>query len=263
MQLWHETSGTSGDGETVLLIHAGICDARMWERQMETLGPAGRVVRCDLQGFGRTPAATEDYVDATDLVELIEGEGLDPVVLVGASMGGAVALDIALGRPDLAAGLVLVAASHPDQEWSAEMEAYGEREGELLEAGDIEAAVELNLRTWVDGPFRSARDVDPELRAFVGTMQRRAFELQLEYPDAEGQELTPDPGQRLGEIAVSTLILVGDLDVPEMAGSAPRLAADIKGATVATITGASHLPSLERPERFDELVLGFLASLED
>lgn len=259
VELWRETTGS---GPPVLLIHAGICDARMWDRQMKTLAVGRRVVRCDLRGFGRTPLLPGSYADADDLVELIEGERLGPAVLVGASMGGAVALDLTLARPDLVSGLVLAGASHPDQEWSAEMEAYGEREEELLEAGDVEAAVELNLRVWVDGPSRPPGAVDPELRAFVGEMQRRAFELQLAHPDAEGGELVPDPGGRLGEIAVPTLTLVGDLDVPEMVAGAPRLAADIPGARVETIADVAHLPSLERPDRFDELVLGFLAAID-
>lgn len=256
MELWYESAG---DGETLLLIHAGICDARMWERQMTTLLPAGRVVRCDLRGFGRTPADAADYADAADLTELIEGQGLGPAVLVGASMGGAAALDLALARPDLVSGLVLVGASHPDQVWSAAMERFDGREAELFEAGDVEGVVELNLRVWLDGPGRSPDRVAPELRALVGEMQRRAVELQAVHPDARCGQLIPDHGTRLGEIAAPTLVLVGELDVAEMVASAPRLAADIPGARAETIAGASHLPSLEQPETFDRLVLSFLA----
>lgn len=260
MELWHESAGK---GETILLIHAGICDARMWERQMTTLAPAGRVVRCDLRGFGRTPSDAVDYADAADLAELIEGEGFGPAILVGASMGGAAALDLTLARPDLVSALVLVSASHPDQEWSAEIERFERREAELFEAGDIDGVVELNLRVWLDRPGRSSDQADPELRVLVGEMQRRAAELQLVHPGARCGQLVSDQAARLGEVSVPTLALVGDLDLPELLASTPRLAADIPGAEAATIAGASHLPSMEQPEAFDRIVLDFLAGLQD
>lgn len=260
MELWHESAG---EGGTILLIHAGICDARMWERQMTTLAPAGRVVRCDLRGFGRTPADAVDFADAADLAELIEGEGLGPATLVGVSMGAAAALDLTLARPELVSGLVLVSASHPDQEWSAEIERFERREAELFEAGDIDAVVELNLSVWLDRPGRSPDQAGPELRAVVGEMQRRAVELQLVHPDARCGQLVPDQAARLGEVSVPVLVLAGDLDLPEILGSASRFAADIPGAEAATIAAAAHLPSMEQPEAFDRIVLNFLAGLQD
>lgn len=257
MELWHDSAG---EGRGILLLHAGICDAQMWERQMRTLAPAGRVVRCDLPGFGRTPMPTVAYADGASVVELIEAGGLAPTVLVGASMGGEIALDVTLARPDLVAGLVLVGSGHPNQEWSEEMERYDSREGELAAAGDVDALIELNLRVWVDGPTRSHDEVDPAMRAFVGDMQRDALVMQLAEPDVEGGALVDAPGERLGEIEVPTLALVGELDVPEMVESAGRFAADIPGAEHATIAGAAHLPSLERADEFDSLVLGFLGA---
>ena len=147
--------------------------------------------------------------------------------------------------------------------WSEETERYGSREEDLAAAGDIDAIVELNLRFWVAGPTRSHAEVDPTLRAFVGDMQRDALVMQLAQPDVEGGALVPDPADRLAEIAVPTLVLVGDLDIPEMREGAARLAAAIPGARAATIAGASHLPNLERPEEFDALVLEFLGDVED
>ena len=97
----------------------------------------------------------------------------------------------------------------------------------------------------------------------VGDMQRDALVMQLARPDVEGVALVPEPAERLGEIAVPTLAVVGELDIPEMREGAARLAADIPGASAATVAGASHLPSLERPEEFDALVLEFLGGLPD
>ena len=260
MELWHDSAG---EGRGILLLHAGICDAQMWERQMRTLAPAGRVVRCDLPGFGRTPMPAADYADGQCVIDLIEAEGLAPVVLVGASMGGEIALDVALARPDLVAGLVLIGSGHPLMGWTEERKRYSSREEDLAAAGDVDAIVELNLRFWVDGPDRTHDEVDAAMRAFVGDMQRDALVMQLARPDVEGVALVPEPAERLGEIAVPTLAVVGELDIPEMREGAARLAADIPGASAATVAGASHLPSLERPEEFDALVLEFLGGLPD
>ena len=74
---------------------------------------------------------------------------------------------------------------------------------------DLAAAVEANLTWWVDGPRRDARAVDPAVRDSVRRMQRRAFELTADWDDVEEQELDPQALDRLGEIRVPTLVLVG------------------------------------------------------
>ena len=148
-------------------------------------------------------------------------------------------------------------------EWSEYVTRSWAEEEAAFERGDLDAAVEVNLRTWVDGPDRSPDDVDPEVRQKVGEMQRRALELYAEGgADAQEEALVLDIGDRLGEISVPTLVLVGELDVADMHTVADRLEQEILGARRATIEGVAHIPSLERPGEFDELVLGFLADVE-
>ncbi len=244
----------------MLLVHEGICDSRMWEPQWQTFPRAHRTIRCDLRGFGRTPIPAETYSNAADLARLLEALALGPVAVVGVSLGGLTALDLALARPDLVSGLVVVGAPLPGHQWSDAVRRFGEREDAALERGDIDDAVEANLEMWVDGPQRAPDDVDPELRRRVGEMQRRAFELQLPvWEDADDELLTADLERRLGEIAVPALICVGELDVGDMHQIADRLAAEIPGARSARIAATAHVPSIERPAEFDRLVLGFLA----
>jgi pimeloyl-ACP methyl ester carboxylesterase len=71
--------------------------------------------------------------------------------------------------------------------------------------------------------------------------------------------LDPPESERLAEVKVPTLVVTGDEDVADIHRVADRLATEIPGAERATIAGAAHLPSLERPEEFDRIVLGFLA----
>jgi 3-oxoadipate enol-lactonase len=252
-------SEVAGEGPAVVLVHEGICDSRMWDAQWETFTREHRVLRCDLRGFGRSPLEAGRYSHARDLIGVIEQHGFERVSLVGVSLGGRVVLEVTLARPELVEALVLVAPGLPGHDWSDEMKASWDEEEAALEAGDLDAAVEINLRTWVDGPRRSPEDVDPAVRRRVAEMQRRAFELQLPFEEtAEEELLVPDMAERLGEIATPTLVVVGEEDVPDMHAIGDRLAAEIPGARRATIAHAAHVPSLERPDEFDELVLGFL-----
>ena len=126
--------------------------------------------------------------------------------------------------------------------------------------GDFDAAIEITLRMWVDGPRRQPSDVDPGVRAAVAEMQRRALELQAPYWEEGDEELlVPDVADRLGEVRAPTLVVVGEEDFDEMQAIGRKLAAEIPDARLETIPGAAHIPSLERPELFDPLVLGFLA----
>jgi 3-oxoadipate enol-lactonase len=243
-----------------VLIHEGICDSRMWDPQWETFTRAHRVMRYDQRGFGRsTLEPGGPYSDGRDLVELIEQHGLESVSLVGVSVGGRIALEVAVARPELVDALVLVGSGLPGHGWSDDMSAADAEEEAALERGDLDAAVEVTLRTWVDGPRRSPDQVDPSVRAKVAEMQRRAYELQLPVLDAIEEELLVDGlPERLGDVTAPTLVLVGEEDVPDIHRIADRLEREIPGARRASIADAAHVPSMERPREFDELVLGFI-----
>jgi pimeloyl-ACP methyl ester carboxylesterase len=89
-------------------------------------------------------------------------------------------------------------------------------------------------------------------------MQLRAYELQRGVAEDEEELLVENLLQRLGEVQVPTLVLVGEEDQPDMHAIAERLAREIPGARSARISGTAHVPSMERPREFDELVLPFL-----
>jgi 3-oxoadipate enol-lactonase len=253
---WEE----AGKGPAVVLVHEGVCDSRMWDPQWETFPRSHRTVRYDMRGFGRSPLASGTFSNATDLIGLLEELALGPAALVGVSLGGRVALEVAVKRPDLVSALVLVGAGVPGHEWTADTLAGWAEEEAALERGDLDAAVEVNLRMWVDGPSRGPDEVAVGVRERVAEMQRRAFEIQLPVGDDASEELlVPDLSDRLGEIRAPTLVLVGELDRPDMLSLADRLAAGIPGARLATIGRAAHVPSLECPAEFDRLVLDFLA----
>jgi 3-oxoadipate enol-lactonase len=250
-----------GDGPAVLLVHVGIADRRMWEPQVGAFVDAGyTVVRCDLRGYGDSELTPGPFSNVGDLHELLTALGIEHANLVGGSYGGRVALEYALTYPDAVDALVLMGAGLRDTDWSEAVRDFGGQEDELLEAGELDAAIELNVRMWVDGPARTPEQVDPAVRERVGEMQRRAFEvgLALEGEFGPDEPLDPPASARLGELRCPVLVLVGDLDQPDILRVADQLAAGIPGARKEVIPGTAHVPSMEKPEEFNRLVLQFL-----
>lgn len=240
----------AGDGPVVVLLHSGVCDRRMWDAQWPPLIDAGyRLVRCDLRGFGETPAPDRPHNDAEDVLALLDDLGVEHAALVGSSYGGEVALEIAARWPNRVNTLALLCPALPGHEPSAELEELGEREEALLEAGDVAAATELMVDTWL-GP-----EADEPAREAVRRMQQHAFEVQL----AVDEEIEPlESSVDLGAIEAPCLAVSGAHDVVDFRRIAARLPDLLPNADHVELPWAGHLPSLERPSETTELLLDFL-----
>jgi 3-oxoadipate enol-lactonase len=246
-----------------VLVHAGVCDSRMWDPHWESFQRLHRVVRYDMRGFGRSPLKPGRFSHPGDLATLLDELKLGPAALIGASLGGGVSLQVAVARPDLVSALVLAGSGVRGHDWSDYVTRAWADEEAALARGDADGAVEGNLRAWVDGPNRLPDDVDPTVRSKVAEMQRAGFEQWLAgAEDAEEEALVADVGERLGEIAAPTLVLVGEHDVPDVHVIGGRLEREIPHARRVTIEGTGHLVNLEKPALFEELVLVFLAEVE-
>ena len=244
---------------TVLLLHAGIADSRMWAPQVDVLRAAGyRVIAPDLRGYGERRLEPAPFSHLRDAEAALDG----PAAVVGCSLGGRVALELALHRPDLVERLVVIAPGLPGWEWSTETRAGWAEEEAAYEAGDPEAAAEASVRLWVEGPNRPPDGVDPEIRAAVAEMVLRSYEMQQDAWESGAREeevLAAPVGSRLNEIRCPTLVLVGEGDVADMRGIAAHVSEAIEGARLVTIANTAHVPSLERADEVNALLLAFLA----
>ena len=245
----------------VVLLHAGVADRRMWDVLLPALAVGRDIVTMDLRGFGesaRRPSGALCPVD--DVVETLAELGIASCHMVGASFGAGVAVEVAVTRPQLAASLVLVAPGGSlITEITPDLRSFIEAEAAALAVGDLDGAVEANLTWWVDGPARAAGEVDPTVRELVRRMQRQAFEVTAEWDGVEESEVDPPAIERLAEIRVPTLVLVGGLDLAAVDDAARRVVLGISGARRIDWPDVAHLPSMEHPEEFLALLDGWLA----
>ena len=172
--LHHEARGA---GPAVLLVHAGIADSRMWTPLADALARDHFVIAPDLRGFGRSTLEPGRLSHPDDLLALLDALGVDRAAVVAASMGGAVALEVVLAAPERVSALALLDSAVDELDPSPPLAAYWEAEEAAIEAGDDETAIELTLRTWVDGHGRDG-EPDPEVRALVATMYRDSLAAQ-------------------------------------------------------------------------------------
>ncbi len=183
---------------------------------------------------------------------------IEKTTIIGASFGGYVAIDFALMYPEYVEKLILVAPAFGGYEFkSAEMLNFFAEEEKLFKDGYLDSATELNLKMWVDGPQRDAKDLSPEIRELVGEMQMKIFS-QPEVEDVDERELSPAAFSRLHEIEMPTLVISGDLDVAEFQEISKLVATSIPNAKLEIMANVAHLPSLEKPDEFNRLLFDFL-----
>jgi 3-oxoadipate enol-lactonase len=247
MTLSHEMAGV---GPAVLLLHSTACDRRMWDPQWRPLIDAGyRVIRFDFRGYGETPLGCEPYDDAQDVAELLAELGVDRAAYVGSSYGGKVALELAARRPTTVTALALLCAARPGHVSSETLREFGRRENELLEHGDVDGAVELNLVTWL-GP-----EADEGTRQQVRMMQRHSFDIQLGSDDFADNVVTEID---LGKITAPCLAVSGRYDLVDFREIAADLPSIVATARHVELDWAGHLPSLERPAEVSAMLFDFL-----
>ncbi|HEX2129432.1 MAG TPA: alpha/beta fold hydrolase [Solirubrobacterales bacterium] len=254
-----------GAGPALLLIHAGIADRTMWDPQWRTWNEDFTLIRYDQRGFGESDDPEAAYSLHEDALAVLDAVGIERVAVIGASMGGRAALDLALEAPDRVHAIITVAATPSGWEHDAELLARFEAVDAAYERGGVDAANEVELAMWVEGPYRSRGEVDPAVRGHVARINRAALARE------EGREragANPEPSEpavpavdRLAEVGVPTLVVTGEFDQPSVNAGAAAIANGVAGARAVTIAGAAHLPSLERPEAFDREARKLLAAL--
>jgi 3-oxoadipate enol-lactonase len=250
----------AGIGPSLVFVHAGVSDSRMWEPQFDAFAAKYRVVRYDHRGFGKSKMPDGPYALRDDLLTVVRQVGITKAAFVGCSMGGATVIDFALEHPEMVSALVLVGSGVTGLNDPSQLSADAIKHwAEFLTAArdrDVDRAREMEAKYWIDGPSRDAAQVDPVYRERAWQLHRENFSL--EQLSRQEVPLKPPAIGRLGEIAVPTLVVIGDHDDPDLVKLADRFATEIPNASLVTIANAAHLPSLEHPDQFNRILSDFL-----
>jgi 3-oxoadipate enol-lactonase len=264
--LYYEVAGA---GHPFIIIHGHLLDRRSWDDQFGVFAKNYRVIRYDQRGFGDSGLITkgEPYSDRQDLYNLMKFLGVESAYLMGVSGGGSLAIDFTLEHPEMVDALIPVTAGVSGFRPSEEvMSKYPDVVrlytgiNEAFEQHNIARAVDISLELWTDGPGRLPGQAAPEVRERVREMTLHNWER----PDDEAQAETPptplDPPAvgRLSQIAVPTLVILGEFDAPN---PLEQLTAEIPGAKKIVIPETAHHPFMEKPAEFNQIVLDFLESL--
>lgn len=245
-----------GAGFPIVMLHAGVADSRMWQPQMEAFAEQFDVIRPDMRGFGDSELPPHRWSPVRDVMALMDELALKPAHIIGCSMGGGIAIDLALEHPAGISKLVLVGPGVGGADFGQK---YPDLFAEITaadEAKDLDALNEAEARVWLDGPRRPRGHVGGQVGKLFLDMNGRS--LQSNFENAPDDKLDPPAVDRLHEISAPTLIVVGDEDVPPVLDTVDLLMASIKGARKAVMHDAAHLPNLEHPEEFNRIVLDFL-----
>jgi pimeloyl-ACP methyl ester carboxylesterase len=254
--LWYEQAG---EGEPLVLLHGFTLDARLWDSLFGALAEHFRAIRYDLRGHGRSSLPVQDrpYSHVADLEGLLDALGIHRAALCGSSMGGGVALDFALAHADAVSRLALVDSTLGGYRWTDESSDLQRAVYRVARESGVEAARDL----WMRNPLFALPSGRPGPNELLSSMLSAYSGWHWLNRDPH-VAVKPPAASRLGEIHVPTLVLVGELDIPDMQGIASALASGIPGARKAVIKGAGHLTPIEVPQEVAELVMAFLSGRE-
>lgn len=252
-----------GEGQPLMMCHAGFVDSGMWNHQVVELASNYQVIRYDMVGYGKSSSATQPISRRQELYDVMQALEIDEAILMGCSLGGTTAIDFALDCPEKVTTLILVSATPSGFELQGDPPPYMFEMFGALQAGDIAQASELQTRIWFDGMYREPEQVDAQLRQQVKAMNLNALPKHgfLVGDSQPLNPLTPSAVTRLSDIQIPTCIIAGSLDHPEIMRATTLMNDSIDGSVKHIINDTAHLPNVEQPDTFNQIVNTFLSDI--
>jgi pimeloyl-ACP methyl ester carboxylesterase len=269
IQLYYEEHGS---GDPLLLIMGLAADSTAWLFQIPDLARCYRTIAFDNRGVGRSAKPPGPYTIhgmADDAAGLLDVLGIERAHVVGVSMGGMIAQELALRHPNRVRGLVL-GCTFPEPDVDAERQrefSVAQFGGHVTAAGETEIDVSAidplaffqHLLPRVFNQSFIDRELPKLLNVFAGALQY-GFSMEAILGQVEavmGHKAT----DRLHRITAPTLVITGDADLLVSPANSDILARNIPGAKLVKVPGGSHGFNFETPELFNREVLDFLAGV--
>ena len=245
-----------GDGEPLLCVMGLATDAVAWIPQLKAFSARHRTVVFDNRDVGRSSQASGDYEIADmarDTLALADGLELDSFHLLGLSMGGAIAQELALAAPQRLRTLTLAVSYARAGAWARK---HGELWIDRARRMSREQRVdELMLLTMSEEFFEDTGRVEWLRDAILGNPYPQPVEAFARQLAASRRH---DAAGRLGSLSVPTHVIGAEHDLLVPVWKSKQLAALIPGARLTVIERAPHGANLERRDEFNEAVLGFI-----
>lgn len=239
----------SEDGPPVVFVNSLGTDYRLWDKILPLLPEGLRLIRYDKRGHGLSACPNPPYTMGalvSDLEQLLDHLEVREAVVVGCSIGGLIAQGLAVKRLDQVRAMVLSntgAKIGTTEMWADRIAA--------VEAGGIQALAPATLERWFSKNFRAT----PELSAWEAMLTRTPDDG---YIGCSAAIANTDFYTTTASLTLPTLGIAGSEDgstPPDLVRETANL---VKGSRFELIRGAGHLPMVEAPERFAEILTGFL-----
>lgn len=250
---YQEIGGPEG-APTIVFINSLGSDFRIWRDVIVRLVGQFRIFTYDKRGHGLSDTGDTPYeieTHAEDLAGLLDHAGIPSAIVVGLSVGGQIALALSAMRPDLVKGLVLSDTGHR----IGTPEGWEERIS-MVEMGGIEDVAEASMKLWFTEEFHKSHPDD--IAGYRNMISRQ---------DLEGYAATcealrdSDQTEAAEAVSVPALCIVGDEDQSTPPSLVKELAGLIPDADFIEITGAAHIPQIEKPDEFTGLLTAFVKTL--
>ena len=242
-----------GKGVPIAFVHGFPLSRKAWQKQLDGLRGSYRVIAPDLRGLGENDAVTGTTTMtqfADDIHALLQQVKTGPVVLVGHSMGGYVALAFARKYPEMLRGLVLVCTKAGGD--SAEAAAGRRATADKVKANGSGVVVDAMTPKMLAASNQD-KNLLEQVRAIMAPSKPESVMASL-LGMAERADSTPT----LGQIKVPTLVVTGADDIVIPPAESEKLAAGIAGAKLVTIANSGHLVAYEKPAEFNKALQDWL-----
>lgn len=258
-QIYYETAG---EGTPFVMIHAGVADRRQWNNEFEFFAQDYQVVRYDLRGYGKSEPVAGEFRHMDDLVALLDTLELqEPLIIMGCSMGGGLAMDFTLMHPARVKALIMVGSAPSGLELDVPAPAKFAEAEKAYESGDLDRVAELETQIWFDGTDRSPDQVDQAMRKLAYEMNHNALAFEARNLGKRLPNTEIPAFDRLSNLKQPVLVILGSQDTPYILAAADYMLVKLPRAQKAIIDDAAHLPNMEHPRQFQTLVKEFLENL--
>jgi 3-oxoadipate enol-lactonase len=245
-----------GAGEPLVFISGTSVDRTIWGMQVAHFASRYRCITFDNRDVGESTIVTTGYTPrdmAADTAALLGALDLPPAHVVGHSLGGAIAQELALAAPDRLRSLTLVGTWARNDDYTRTLFHHWKRMRQRLDDREF---FEAMLLTGVGHTFLTSAGITPMVEMFLAAPHPQPPDAFCRQVDAD---LAHDTADRLGAIAAPTLVVDGPEDKIFPPPHHALLAARIPGAQRVTIPATGHSPALENTEAFNDALTAFLS----